>query len=514
MRHRNPLNLKRSLPCMSWSPKNLYNLWRRTVGPESTALRFKVTTDETLFQQRWRSKAAVRAYHGEYIPEKVFKRWYLPDTLPDVRPRRRVFADDKNDLEEYAKRRTRAKELERKQAEEIEQKGLAPVGSLMFLEVERRLDVFLFRCCFVHSVYEARRLIIHGYVKLNGKKHSKANTRLAPGDMVSVDPDAIRFLKPPHGPIDHIVKPGSSDVEDRPAAPIETAEESDSNSPSALEAEAAEVLASSGAESPTTEASFPEAEVSSSSETEISTLLAKPTAEDTKPTTEEANPGTEEAGIETVPSSKKELTPFHLPQYASPWLFIPAYIEVNFKTCSAIYVRNPTARPGYSEIPTPYDADGAVIRYAWEWPHASSAFSTFLSSTIMSAAATLVHLPRPRPDHGFTKPPSSKLGIFFWRCRMWFESTFVLSMLEPWEKVLLLTVLGFLFTLLFSGVFMYLPHHLKFLQQRAVYYLWGQEGDERLLWQWLGSPHPFGDFMSSLNSRDMNRPPFDDMLYS
>ena len=48
------------------------------------------------------------------------------------------------------------------------------------------------------------------------------------------------------------------------------------------------------------------------------------------------------------------------------------------------------------------------------------------------------------------------------------------------------TVLGFLFTLLFSGVFMYLPHHLKFLQQRAVYYLWGQEGDERLLWQWLG----------------------------
>ena len=185
--------------------------------------------------------------------------------------------------------------------------------------------------------------------------------------MVSVDPDAIRFLKPPHGPIDHIVKPGSSDVEDRPAAPIETAEESDSNSPSALEAEAAEVLASSGAESPTTEASFPEAEVSSSSETEISTLLAKPTAEDTKPTTEEANPGTEEAGIETVPSSKKELTPFHLPQYASPWLFIPAYIEVNFKTCSAIYVRNPTARPGYSEIPTPYDADGAVIRYAWEW---------------------------------------------------------------------------------------------------------------------------------------------------
>jgi hypothetical protein len=60
-------------------------------------------------------------------------------------------------------------------------------------------------------------------------------------------------------------------------------------------------------------------------------------------------------------------TPFFLPHYASPHLFIPAYIEPSFSTCSAIYVRHPTARPGYSEIPTPYDADGAVVRYAWEW---------------------------------------------------------------------------------------------------------------------------------------------------
>ncbi|KAG6823077.1 hypothetical protein H0H93_004280, partial [Arthromyces matolae] len=61
------------------------------------------------------------------------------------------------------------------------------------------------------------------------------------------------------------------------------------------------------------------------------------------------------------------LTPFYLPHFSSPWLFIPAYIEANFATCSAIYVRHPTARPGYSEIPTPYDADGEVVRFAWEW---------------------------------------------------------------------------------------------------------------------------------------------------
>jgi ribosomal protein S4 len=98
--------------------------------------------------------------------QKIFKRWYLPETLPDVRPRRKVLGDDKASLEEFALRNKKEQDL----VAEEEAKGLAPVGSLMFAEVERRIDVFLFRCCFVHSVYEARRLVIHGNVMLNGKK--------------------------------------------------------------------------------------------------------------------------------------------------------------------------------------------------------------------------------------------------------------------------------------------------------------------------------------------------------
>lgn len=97
----------------------------------------------------------------------MFKRWYLPETIPDVRPRRKILAgDDKASLEEFARRRKKEKDLE----EEMEKKGMAPVGSLMFSEVERRIDVFIFRCCFAHSIYEARRLVIHGNVLLNGKK--------------------------------------------------------------------------------------------------------------------------------------------------------------------------------------------------------------------------------------------------------------------------------------------------------------------------------------------------------
>ena len=46
--------------------------------------------------------------------------------------------------------------------EEEDRLAQAPVASLMYEEVERRIDVFIFRCCFTHSVYEARRLVIHG----------------------------------------------------------------------------------------------------------------------------------------------------------------------------------------------------------------------------------------------------------------------------------------------------------------------------------------------------------------
>ena len=109
----------------------------------------------------------MRAYHGDYIPEKIFKRWYLPETLPDVRPQRSTSAsDDKADLAEYAKRKERARSFE----ENIERKGMAPVGSLMMSEVERRIDVVVYRSCFAHSIYEARRLVVHGDVLLNGKK--------------------------------------------------------------------------------------------------------------------------------------------------------------------------------------------------------------------------------------------------------------------------------------------------------------------------------------------------------
>ncbi|KAL5504989.1 hypothetical protein ACEPAH_7652 [Sanghuangporus vaninii] len=340
MRDRNVFGIKRALPRMSWSPQNLYNLYRRSLTELKDETVFTYSGN-SLFQQRWKSKQLTRAYHGDFINEKIFKRWYLPSTLPDVRPRTSRIASSASaaaassssgtnsrqartglagvgvmdDVQSLMKWALRSKDAQKEQdlKEEEDLLAQAPVASLMYEEVERRIDVFIFRCCFAHSVYDARRMVIHGWVKLNGRKHTNANTRIAPGDMVSVDPEAINFLQKPREPEK---KPASESPESS----------SESSTEEGANAEVANAEAPNDSPAPTREAIqyFRE-------------------------------------------SNKDDLTPFNLPPYSAPFIFIPAYIEVNFLTCSAVFVRRPTARYNYSEIPSPYEADGEIMRLSWEW---------------------------------------------------------------------------------------------------------------------------------------------------
>jgi hypothetical protein len=103
--------------------------------------------------------------------------------------------------------------------------------------------------------------------------------------------------------------------------------------------------------------------------TEISSEELAAEELENEPSDSVEEPVLEESSQAQDPSSVKDksLSPFNLPAYASPFIFVPAYLEVSFATCSVVYVRHPTARPGYSEIPTPYDADGEIVRLAWEW---------------------------------------------------------------------------------------------------------------------------------------------------
>lgn len=261
-------------------------------------------------------------------------------TLPSVGPQGAA-GDDKNDLEVYARRRLQQDAY----AREEKAKGLTPVGSLMFSHVERRIDVFIFRCCFAHSVYDARRLVIHGYVRLNGKPHSDANTRLAPGDMVSVDPGAIRFFKTPDRQVTDVRQVLIDRYEKAVAAREKAWDEEDAEAVAAAQQRELDLMG----DLPLLPVDVTESAV----EKEEYEVEEEEEAAETDPVLSGPHPST--------------LTPFHLPTHASAFLFIPAYIQPSFATCSAVYVRHPTARPGYSEIPTPYDADGDVIRFAWEY---------------------------------------------------------------------------------------------------------------------------------------------------
>lgn len=131
----------------SWHPQNLFNLFQRTYGPESKETVF-TRTSKTVFWQRWKSKAVTRGYHGDWIQEKKFKRHYLPTSLPK--------------LPQSARNASRYNTKVAK----------VPLAAMMYTEVERRLDVVLFRACFADSIYEARRMVLHNAVKLNGVKVS------------------------------------------------------------------------------------------------------------------------------------------------------------------------------------------------------------------------------------------------------------------------------------------------------------------------------------------------------
>ena len=170
--------------------------------------------------------------------------------------------------------------------------------------------------------------------------------------MVHLDPNSIRFFKKPHGDYDNVIEGNMEKIK---------AEEEVANVVAANEEHKDERIIEGNEER---------------IESGEKTANAAETTQENKDEEESGEPKPEAEVSSTDPATKNpvskgkkktSVTPFYLPTYASPWLFIPAYIEVSFQTCSAIYVRHPTARPGYSEIPTPYDADGALIRYAWEW---------------------------------------------------------------------------------------------------------------------------------------------------
>ena len=118
---------------MSWAKENLWAL--STKGKyDDTRLR------RSLFQQRWIAKREVRGYHVPNISEKQFiERHFNPKIKL-----------------QYLPKRWRAQ--------------VPPIAALAMADLERRVDVIVFRSHFATSIMHARKLVTSGYVKVNGEK--------------------------------------------------------------------------------------------------------------------------------------------------------------------------------------------------------------------------------------------------------------------------------------------------------------------------------------------------------
>lgn len=150
-------SLKRPRLRQSWHPINLYNLSRQE--PQSTR-------ERTFFQQKWTAKSLTRSYHGEQIREG---QWELQFSrrIPSVVPMDAAVLA-KSDGSDMAAGRGSGKE-EKGSGSRILAKP-TPYMSMTFFPQERRLDTCMFRALFASSIRQARNMVTHGHVKVNGKK--------------------------------------------------------------------------------------------------------------------------------------------------------------------------------------------------------------------------------------------------------------------------------------------------------------------------------------------------------
>ena len=66
-----------------------------------------------------------------------------------------------------------------------------------------------------------------------------------------------------------------------------------------------------------------------------------------------------------IDETKPYATPWRPRPYMSAFAFVPRYLEVNHNICSAVYLRDPVARPSLAEVPTPFPAETQQLAFNW-----------------------------------------------------------------------------------------------------------------------------------------------------
>ena len=59
-------------------------------------------------------------------------------------------------------------------------------GDALIIELERRLDALVLRSGLARTIYQARQMVVHGHIEVNGRKVDRPSFRVRPDDVVSV----------------------------------------------------------------------------------------------------------------------------------------------------------------------------------------------------------------------------------------------------------------------------------------------------------------------------------------
>jgi small subunit ribosomal protein S4 len=92
---------------------------------------------------------------------------------------RAIYGINEKQMRRYYERATRSK---------------AVTGEEMLVQLERRLDTICLRLGFALTTSQARQLVSHGHVSLNGKRIDVPSAQVRPGDEITLSPKAKNFV--------------------------------------------------------------------------------------------------------------------------------------------------------------------------------------------------------------------------------------------------------------------------------------------------------------------------------
>ncbi|KZF23405.1 30S ribosomal subunit S4 [Xylona heveae TC161] len=393
----------------SWNKINLYNIARSR--PLSTG-------HLTFFQQKWAAKAAARAYHGEQIREKQWQRMFSR-RLASVVPMDHRYLARFDGSEQAA---GRGSGLDPKPDERVRPVARTPYMNMTFAPIERRLDTAIFRALFASSTRQARQMVVHGFVKVNGKKMIYPGYLLNPGDMFQVDPERVMFAtgaekdKTERRESRMLKRSKNSEAGEGEEAGEAAAESAtpEQQKPSeqtpkeakkmindlmsqakallsgskdqkvsakrkqdirAFQRTLKRTLSQSSSSVPTGLTDSLDAQLMElTSKLSISSDAEQPQTPEGSASSEGIFTPEDKAALREAMREMRENPIDPTKPYATPWrprpfmsafAFIPPFLEVNQNICSAVYLRHPVARPGFAEVPTPFSYEMSQLAFNW-----------------------------------------------------------------------------------------------------------------------------------------------------